>query len=77
MAMSTEAIVAAAPSYDEWRFAMRQDSLRNERVLGEISQSLGRNAESLDRDTEQTFRSTEESKAYRAAAVGAARSAAR
>ena len=67
MAKSTEAIVAAGTSYDEWRFAMRQDSLRNERVLGEISQSLGRNTESLDRNTEKTNRFIEESKAYRAA----------
>jgi hypothetical protein len=67
MTQSTEAIAAAGTSYDEWRFAMRQDSLRNERVLGEISQSLARNTESLDRNTEKTNSFIEESKAYRAA----------
>ena len=45
MAQSTEAIAAAATAYDDWRFASRQDSLRNERVLGEMSQSLARNTQ--------------------------------
>jgi hypothetical protein len=45
VAQSTEAIAAAATSYDDWRFVSRQDSLRNERILGEMSQSLARNTE--------------------------------
>jgi hypothetical protein len=49
MAQSTEAIAAAGTSYDEWRFVMRQDSLRNERILGEMSQSLARNTEAIDK----------------------------
>jgi hypothetical protein len=48
MAQSTEAIAAAATSYDDWRFVSRQDSLRNERILGEMSQSLARNTEKTD-----------------------------
>ncbi len=49
----TEVIAANGQSYDDWRFSMRQDSLRNERVLGEISQGLARNTEKLDRRTDE------------------------
>ena len=46
-----EVIAANGQSYDHWCFSMRQDSLRNERILGEISQSLARNSASLERHT--------------------------
>ncbi|MGI8728557.1 MAG: hypothetical protein ACR2LK_00910 [Solirubrobacteraceae bacterium] len=59
-----EVIASTGTSYDDWRYAMRQDSLRNERVLGEISQSLARNTEKLNRHTEDMLA---ESRAQRAA----------
>jgi len=49
VARCEEVIAANGMSYDEWRFSMRQDSLRNERVLGEISQSMRRLGERFDR----------------------------
>ncbi|HEX4345791.1 MAG TPA: hypothetical protein VHZ31_09530 [Solirubrobacteraceae bacterium] len=55
-----DVIAATGTSYDEWRYVLRQDSLRNERVLGEMSQSLARN-------TEKTDNFVAESKAYRKA----------
>ncbi len=53
---STEAVEASVRTYEDWRFAGRQDSLRNERILGEISQSLARNTQSVDRHGERIDR---------------------
>jgi len=47
-----EVIASAGTSYDDWRFSMRQDSLRNEKVLGEISQSLARLTSKVDTRTD-------------------------
>lgn len=58
MASSEEVIAANGKSYDHWCFSMRQDSLRNERILGEISQSLARNSASLERHTARLERQT-------------------
>lgn len=58
MASCEEVIEANAKSYDRWCFSMRQDSLRNERILGEISQSLARNSASLERHTASLERQT-------------------
>ena len=55
-----EVIEGNARSYEDWRFSMRQDSLRNERILGEISQSLARNSASLERHTASLERHTDE-----------------
>src|SRR5436190_4979285 len=58
MASCEEVIAANGKSYDRWCFSMRQDSLRNERILGEISQSLARNSASLERHTASLERHT-------------------
>ena len=58
MARAEEVIAHNSTSYDDWRFSMRQDSLRNERILGEISQSLARNSASLERHTASLERHT-------------------
>lgn len=55
-----EVIASAGTSYDEWRYSMRQDSLRNEKVLGEISHSLARNTDKLTRHTDALTRHTDE-----------------
>ena len=50
LARCAQVISASGEAYDDWRFSMRQDSLRNERILGEISQSMQRlNEESASR----------------------------
>ena len=48
-----EVIAAESRAYDGWRFSMRQDSLRNERILGEMSQALAWNTEELKRHTDE------------------------
>jgi exonuclease VII small subunit len=58
LARCEQVIAASGTSYDDWRFALRQDSLRNERILGEISQSLARNSLSLERHTASLERHT-------------------
>lgn len=40
LAIEEEFFTADREPYDAWRFAMRRDSLRSERALGEISQTL-------------------------------------
>jgi hypothetical protein len=50
-----EVIAAQSRAYDGWRFSMRQDSLRNERILGEISQSLAWHTEELKRHTDDVI----------------------
>jgi len=56
-----EGVIAdTGKSYDDWRFAMRQDSLRNERILGEMSQALARNSASLERHTASLERHTDD-----------------
>jgi uncharacterized protein YukE len=52
-------IEAGGKSYDDWRFSMRQDSLRNERILGEISQSMRSLGERFDRMEERAERRME------------------
>ena len=60
MASCEEVIAANGKSYDHWCFSMRQDSLRNERILGELSQALAHNSASLERHTEELERHTNE-----------------
>ncbi len=55
MARCEEVIAAESRAYDGWRFSMRQDSLRNERILGGISQSLANHTEELRRHTDDVI----------------------
>ncbi len=52
MARCEEVIAAQSRAYDGWRFSMRQDSLRNERILGELSQALAWHTDELKRHTD-------------------------
>lgn len=54
MGRCEEVIAAQSRAYDGWRFSMRQDSLRNERILGEISQSMRLLGERFDRLDERS-----------------------
>ncbi|MEA2217944.1 MAG: hypothetical protein QOJ35_570 [Solirubrobacteraceae bacterium] len=71
IARANEIIAAEGRSYDEWRYSMRQDSLRNERVLSEMSSSLRRMGETSDRLADELTRRTDdiiaEGRAQRAA----------
>jgi hypothetical protein len=49
LAQRRELMLATCRNDDSWRFAMRRDSLRNERALGEISQTLARRTRELVR----------------------------
>ena len=62
-----EVIAANGKSYEDWRFSMRQDSLRNERILGELSQMLARNNEKFDRHTGEIAEMIAEQRAQREA----------
>ena len=55
LARCEEVIAANGQSYEDWRFSMRQDSLRNERILGELSQSIARHTDDLTRHTDQVI----------------------
>jgi hypothetical protein len=49
IARCEQVIAADGKAYEEWRFSMRQDSLRSERILGEISQSMRQLGDKFDR----------------------------
>jgi hypothetical protein len=52
IARRDDVIVDNKRAYDDLRFSLRQDSLRNEKVLGEISQSMARLTGNLDTRTD-------------------------
>lgn len=49
IARSNEIIASEGRAFDDYRYSLRQDSLRNERILGEISTSMRRLGEKFDR----------------------------
>jgi hypothetical protein len=59
-ARSDELIADNTRAHDEWRFSLRQDNLRSERILGEISQSMRRLGDRFDCLEERDARRLEE-----------------
>lgn len=64
VARCEEVITGTGQAYDEWRFSMRQDSLRNERILGQMSNAIGEQVAEFRRRTDDVIA---EGKAQRAA----------
>jgi hypothetical protein len=48
IARSNEIIASEGKAFDDYRYSLRQDSLRSERILGEISNSMRRLGERFD-----------------------------
>jgi hypothetical protein len=71
IARSNEIIVSEGKAFDDYRYSLRQDSLRNERILGEISASMRRLGERFDDRTaeiaDRTADIVAEGRAHRAA----------
>lgn len=60
IARRDDVIVDTKRAYDDLRFSLRQDSLRSEKILGEISQSMARLGDRFDRLEERDARRLEE-----------------
>jgi hypothetical protein len=64
IARCNEIIAAEGRAFDDYRYSLRQDSLRNERILGEMSSEMRRLGERLD---DRTADIVAEGRAHRAA----------
>jgi hypothetical protein len=63
IARSNEIIASEGKAFDDYRYSLRQDSLRSERILGEISNSMRRLGERFDRLDDKYDRHADESRA--------------
>jgi hypothetical protein len=59
IARREEVIVEHTRAYDDFRFSLRQNSLRNEKVLSELSSSVGRLSSSVARHSAVLTRHTD------------------
>jgi hypothetical protein len=71
IARCNEIIAAEGRAFDDYRYSLRQDSLRNERILGEISSEMRRLGDRFDDRTaeiaDRTADIVAEGRAHRAA----------
>jgi uncharacterized coiled-coil protein SlyX len=59
IARRDDVIVEHTRAYDDFRFSLRQNSLRNEKVLSELSSSVARHTDVLSRHTDALARHTD------------------